>query len=153
MKIGFACDHSGLKANIHGFIVRDEIIKYLKDNDYDVVDMGPKKLIPTDDYPDYMIRLGEAIRDKKIDYGIIMCGTGIGASIACNKVKGVRCAKVNTMHEAKMTRLDNDANVLSVGMNISLEKLHKIIDTFLTTPSSDHERHRRRIEKITNYER
>ena len=57
------------------------------------------------------------------------------------------------MHEAKMTRLDNDANVLSVGMNISLEKLHKIIDTFLTTPRSDHERHRRRIDKITNYER
>lgn len=152
MKIGFACDHNGLKKNRQGIIIRNEVIKYLKNKHYDVVDMGPKSFIPTDDYPDYMIKLGEAVRDKKIDLGIIMCGTGIGASIACNKVKGVRCAKVNTIHEAKMTRLDNDANVLSFGMNISLDKLFKIIDTFLTTPCSSDERHHRRIDKITNYE-
>ena len=146
MKIGIACDHNGLK-------LKEEIIKYLKNQKYFVVDYGPNSCIPTDDYPDYAFKLSEAIRDEIIDYGIVMCGTGIGISIACNKVKGVRCARVNTIKDTRMTRIDNDANVIAFSAGLNIDKVKRIIDTFLTTPFSSEERHHRRIEKIMNYER
>ena len=81
------------------------------------------------DYPEYAIKVGEEVVNGKINYGILLCGTGIGMSIACNKVKGVRCAKVDSLEEAKLTREHNDANVLALG-----------------------ERHLRRVEKIRRYE-
>lgn len=145
MKIGIACDHNGIK-------LKSEIISYLKDNKYDVVDYGPKILDKNDDYPDFAFKLGEGIQNKQINYGILICGTGIGMSIACNKVKGVRCAKVNTIKETRLTRIDNNANVIAISMNLNFERLKRIIDTFLTTEFSKEERHNRRVEKIINYE-
>lgn len=145
MKIGIACDHNGIK-------LKSEIINFLNEKNYEVIDLGPNKFNPIDDYPDYAIKLGEKIRDKKINYGILICGTGIGMSIACNKVKGVRCAKVNTIKETRLTRIDNDANVIAISKDLNFERLKRIIETFLTTPFSKEERHHRRVEKITKYE-
>lgn len=145
MKIGIACDHNGIK-------LKSEIISFLNEKNYEVIDLGPNKFNPIDDYPDYAIKLGENIRDKKINYGILICGTGIGMSIACNKVKGVRCAKVNTIKETSLTRIDNDANVIAISKDLNFERLKRIIETFLTTPFSKEERHHRRVEKITKYE-
>ena len=145
MKIGIACDHNGIK-------LKSEIINFLKKQKYEVVDLGPNKYDPVDDYPDYAIKLGESIRDKKINYGILICGTGIGMSIACNKVKGVRCAKVNTIKETRLTRIDNDANVIAISKDLNFERLKRIIETFLTTSFSSEERHHRRVEKIIKYE-
>ena len=145
MKIGIACDHNGIK-------LKSEIINYLKSTNYDIIDYGPKTLNPQDDYPDYAFKLGEAIKEKKVEYGILICGTGIGMSIACNKVKGVRCAKVNTIKETKLTRIDNNANVIAFSKDLNFEKIKRIIEVFLTTPFSSEERHHRRVEKITKYE-
>lgn len=145
MKIGIACDHNGMK-------LKSEIISYLKDLNYNVIDLGPNKFDKNDDYPDYAFKLGEAICDGEVNRGILICGTGIGMSIACNKVKGVRCAKVNTIKETKLTRIDNDANVIAISKDLNFDRIKRIIETFLNTPFSIEERHHRRVEKIIKYE-
>lgn len=104
------------------------------------------------DYPDYGILLGEKVRDKVVDYGIAICGSGIGISIACNKVKKVRCAKVNNVREARLCRLDNDANIIALNEKMHLFEAKDIIDVFLNTKYQKEERFQRRIDKITKYE-
>ena len=87
-----------------------------------------------------------------IDYGVAICGSGIGISIACNKVKGIRCAKVSNQEEAKVTRIDNDANIVAFGEKVPKQEALDIVITFLKTPSSNLEKHQRRIKKILEYE-
>lgn len=144
MKIGIANDHRGYK-------LKKKLIPYLLKKGYDVEDYGT---ISTEsvDYPDYGILLGEKVRDKEVDYGIAICGSGIGISIACNKVKGIRCAKVNNVREAKLCRLDNNANIISLNERMLLFEAKDIIDTFLTTQYQEIDRFQRRIDKITKYE-
>ena len=102
------------------------------------------------DYPDYAFKIGESIANKGIKLGILICKTGIGMSIACNKVRGVRCAKVDNVEEAKLTRLHNNSNVIAIS---ALNKnALEIVKTFLDTEFSNEERHIRRINKITEYE-
>ena len=86
---------------------------------YEVEDYGTLSTESVD-YPDYGILLGEKVRDKVVDYGIAICGSGIGISIACNKVKKVRCAKVNNVREARLCRLDNDANIIALNEKMSV---------------------------------
>lgn len=143
MKVGIANDH-------HGIEINKNLTKYLESLGYNVVNYGPETTEPVD-YPVYAFKLGEAVAHKEVDFGIVICNSGIGVSIACNKVKGVRCAKVNDEWEAKMTRLDNDANVIAVGSRLPIEELQKIIKTFLETDFSHVERHQRRIDLINNY--
>ena len=143
MKIGIANDHHGVELN-------HELTNYLESMGYDVINYGPETTEPVD-YPIYAFKLGEAVANKDVDYGIVICNSGIGVSIACNKVKGVRCAKVNDEWEAKMTRLDNDANVIAVGSRLPIEELKNIIKVFLETDFSHVERHQRRIDLINNY--
>lgn len=143
MKIGICCDH-------HGVEIKNKIINYLKDLNYDVIDYGSYDNKPVD-YPDIAFKMGEDI-GKKINFGIAMCNTGIGMSISLNKIKHVRCAHAENINEAKFTRLDNDANALSFSTSLPLENIFAIIKTFLETPFSNEERHLRRINKITNYE-
>ena len=145
MKVGVACDHNGIE-------LKSKIIKYLKSCKYEAVDFGPFKYDALDDYPDYAFSVGEAIRDGKINFGILICGTGIGMSIACNKVRGVRCAHVSTIKETRLTRIDNDSNVIAISKDINFDRLKRIIDTFLTTDFSLEERHNRRVNKIKKYE-
>lgn len=145
MKIGIACDHNGMK-------LKSEIISYLKDLNCNVIDLGPTKFDKNDDYPDYAFKLGEAVCDGEVNRGILICGTGIGMSIACNKVKGVRCAKVNTIKETRLTRIDNDANVIAISKDLNFDRIKRIIETFINTPFSTEERHHRRVEKIKKYE-
>lgn len=143
MKIGIANDH-------HGVEINKELTKYLREMGYDVINYGPETTEAVD-YPIYAFKLGEAVANHDIDYGIVICNSGIGVSIACNKVKGVRCAKVNDEWEAKMTRLDNDANVIAIGSRLGTEELKKIIKVFLETDFSRIDRHQRRIDLINNY--
>ena len=144
MKIGIANDHRGYK-------LKNELMKYLKSIGYDVVNYGSDSEDPVD-YPVYAFKLGEAIRDKKIDRGILICRTGIGMSIACNKVKGVRCAKVDSAEEAALTRLDNDSNVIAISYVRNMTEIKEIVKTFLEMKFSEEERHRRRVEMINNYD-
>ena len=89
---------------------------------------------------------------QDVDYGVAICGSGIGISIACNKVKGIRCAKVTNIEEAKYTRIDNNANILALGEKVPTEEAFEIVKTFIDTPFSALEKHQRRIDKITKYE-
>lgn len=145
MKIGLANDH-------RGYPLKEKIKKYLIKKGYEIEDYGTNSSESVD-YTDYAFRIGEAVVKKEIDLGIVICGTGIGISIACNKVKGVRCAKVDTVRQAKLTRIDNNANILALDGSISTYKALDIIDTFLKTPFSNLEKHNRRIDKINSYEK
>lgn len=107
---------------------------------------------PTDDYIDFAVATCNSYLNKSIDFGILLCGTGIGMSIAANKIKGIRCAKVSNKEEAFLTRNDNDANILALSYRENLEILKEIIATFLSTPFSDEERHHRRVNKIKDLE-
>ena len=142
MKVGIACDHRGY-----------ELKEYLKQNlkNYEIIDYGTTTTESVD-YPDYGILLGEKVSTKTVDLGIAICGSGIGISIACNKVKGVRCAKVSNRQEAEYTRNDNDANIIALSSETNKQEALEIVKIFLTTPFSKEERHQRRIDKITNYE-
>ncbi len=144
MKIGIANDHRGYKLKL-------KLVDYLKKKGYEVTDYGTDSTVSVD-YPDYGILLGEKVRDKEVDYGIAICGSGIGISIACNKVKGVRCAKVNNTREAKLCRQDNNANIIALNEKMYIFEAKDIIDTFLKTEYKEEERYQRRIDKISKYE-
>lgn len=142
MKVGIVSDH-------RGYDLKSKLIKEL--SNYQIIDYGTNTKDSVD-YPDYAFLLGNKINIKEVDFGIAICGSGIGISIACNKVKGIRCAKVNTVEDAKVTRLDNDANVVALSADTQLEDAKNIIKTFLTTDFSNEERHMKRIHKIAMYE-
>ena len=98
------------------------------------------------------IRLGEAVAKKEVDFGIAICGSGIGISIACNKVKGIRCAKVSNREEARVTRIDNNSNIVAFKEDVPIDDALNIIYTFINTDFSEEEKHHRRVDKITKYE-
>ncbi len=142
MKIGIVSDH-------RGYQLKEDLKKSI--NDIEVIDYGTNS-VDSVDYPDYAFILGEKVKNKEVDFGVAICGSGIGISIACNKVKGIRCAKVSNVAEAKMTRIDNDANILAFSANTSVDLAKDLIETFCNTPFSNEERHIRRIKKIKDYE-
>lgn len=143
MKIGIATDH-------HGVIVKRRLIHYLEKQGYTIVNYGTdtKQAV---DYPIYAFKVGEAVATGEIDFGILLCGSGIGMSIACNKVKGVRCAKVSTIKEARLSRYHNGANVIAMSSSISYVKMKKMVEVFLNTNLSKEERHYKRVELINHY--
>lgn len=143
MKVGIATDH-------HGIEIKQELTNYLSSLGYDVVNYGTDTTEMVD-YPLYAFKIGEAVVNKDIDYGILICNSGIGMSIACNKVPGVRCAKVNDTWEAMMTRRDNNANVIAVGSRIEMSELKEIIVTFLTSEYANIDRYNRRIDMVDTY--
>lgn len=144
MKLGFASDHRGFK-------LKSELIKYFSDHEYVTVDYGTNSNLSCD-YPDYAYKLGHGILNKEVDYGIAICGSGIGINIAMNKIKGVYCAKVDTVDEALHTREDNDTNCISFGEKMNLDDAINIIETFINTKFSDLEKHQRRINKVKQIE-
>ena len=142
MKLAIASDH-------RGYELKKYLLKNLKG--YEIEDLGTDSNKSVD-YPDYGIKLGEYVV-KNNCFGIAICGSGIGISIACNKVNGVRCAKVNFIKEAIVTRKDNNSNVLAISSDINPERALRIIETFLDTKFSGEERHVKRINKISEYEK
>lgn len=143
-KIYIGCDHAALH-------MKNDIVGYLNDKGYDVEDMGtytPDSI----DYPDYAEKVSKAVVSDKGSLGILICGTGIGMSIAANKVKGVRAAAVSEVYSAILTRKHNDANVLCMGARvIGIETAKMIVDGFL---EAEYEggRHQRRVDMITALE-
>ena len=143
MIVGIASDH-------HGVEIKKELMKFLNELGYTVLDYGTKDNTPVD-YPDFAFKVGEAVASKRLDFGVLICNTGIGMSIACNKVHNVRCAHVSNVYEAEMTRLDNDSNVIAISAKIDIEQMKNIVNKFLSTEYKYVERHQRRIDKINNY--
>lgn len=139
--IALGCDHGGYE-------LKKEIIKYLEDNNISYKDFGCDSTQAVD-YPVYARKVANAIVEGECDKGILICGTGIGISIAANKVKGIRAALCHDVFSAEATRLHNNANILAMGGRVVGPGLAiKIVDTFLHTEFSNDERHIRRINQI-----
>ncbi|HHX16571.1 MAG TPA: RpiB/LacA/LacB family sugar-phosphate isomerase [Mollicutes bacterium] len=145
MKIGITADH-------RGYNLKEKLIKYLEKKGHETIDYGTNSTESVD-YPDFAFKLGEEYINKSFDYGIAICGNGIGISIACNKVKGIRCAKVDNDKEARSAREHNDANIIAIGTDKNIFEVKDIVDAFLSFPFSGEERHIRRIKKIEEYEK
>ena len=140
MKLGFASDHRGYK-------LKTELIKYFKENGYNVIDYGTNSE-ESCDYPDYAYKLGKAILSNEVDFGVAICGTGIGISIALNKINGIKCAKVDKPEEAIHTRNDNDSKVIAFGEKMELDNAILAVNNFINTPYSNLEKHNRRNTKV-----
>ena len=145
MKIAIACDHAALK-------LKNEVVKFLNGKGHETIDFGIYDEGAVD-YPDYAIKVAEEVAENRADKGILICGTGIGMSIAANKVKGIRCALCSDTFSARATREHNDANVLAFGERVVGAGLAMdIVDTFISTEFSNADRHVGRINKITAIE-
>ena len=140
MKIVLASDHGGYKLK--------EIIKnHLIEKKYDFIDLGTHSEESVD-YPDYGYAAGVAVAEGQGDRGIVFCGSGIGICIAANKVKGIRCALVNSVEMAVLAKQHNDANIISLGGRLTPPDLAiQIVDTWLTT-EAEGGRHHRRVDKL-----
>lgn len=137
-KVAIACDHGGV-----------ELKAYLKENvDAKWIDLGTDTTDSVD-YPDYGYKLAETITAGEADFGIAICGSGIGISIACNRYAGVRAAVCTNTTMAELTRIDNNANVLCLGARLTGDLLaKKITETFLATKFESGGRHERRVNKL-----
>ena len=144
MKIAIGCDHAA-------YTFKEEIKAYLAEKGYTLIDKGCYSAERAD-YPDHGIAVGEAVASGEAERGIVICGSGIGISIAANKVKGVRCALCSEPLSARLSRNHNDANVLAMGARlIGLEMGKAIVDEWLVA-EFEGGRHVGRIEKISRYE-
>jgi ribose 5-phosphate isomerase B len=144
MKVAIASDHGGMN-------IRREIIKLMDDMGIKYIDLGCE-FDNSVDYPDFAIPVAEKVVSNEVDRGILICGTGIGMSIAANKVKGVRCALVHDIFSAKATREHNDTNILAMGERvIGIGLALEIVKTWLITPFEGG-RHENRVNKIREYE-
>lgn len=133
-----------------GFLLKEEIIKHLKEQGYEVKDVGCYDLKSVD-YPVYGHAVGKAVASGECEYGIVVCTTGVGISIAANKVPGIRCALCSEPHSARMTREHNNANVLALGGGLVGPLMaFTIVDTFLNTAFSTEEKHHRRVDMLEN---
>lgn len=144
MKIAIASDHRGIE-------YKKEVIEYLKSKNYEIIDCS-KENTPTDDYPDFAFKVCKKIVDKEAEIGILVCRTGIGMSIAANKVRGIRCAKINSVEDAILCRNDNGANVMTFNYTDGMDNIKNYIDAFLNAEVINDERHQRRVNKIIKYE-
>jgi ribose 5-phosphate isomerase B len=146
MKIGIAADHGGykLKEVIHPWLIK---------LGYEVIDFGAYKLDNADDYPDYIIPLAQAVADKEVDRGIALCGSGVGASVAANKVVGARAALINDHFSAHQGVEDDDLNIICLGGRVTGNMAaEEYIVAFLNAEFTGAERHMRRLGKVKNLE-
>ena len=131
-----------------GYTMKKAIMEYLDARGLEYKDFGCGD-VTSSNYPDYAKAVGRAIQKKECDKGILICGTGIGISIAANKMKGIRAALCHDCFSAEATRLHNDANVLAMGARvIGVGHALKIVDIFLNTEFSNDERHQKRINML-----
>ena len=142
MKIAIGCDHGG-------YLLKQDILIWLEENDYDFEDFGCYNTESVD-YPVYAEKVARAVASGECEKGIVICTTGIGVSMAANKVKGIRCALCGDSYSAEMTRRHNDANVLAMGAGIIGPNMaKKITEVFLTT-TFEGGRHARRVGLLDN---
>ena len=146
MKIALGCDHGALE-------LKNLVAAHLQKQGHEVTDFGTYTL-DSCDYPEYAAAAAKAVADGSHDRGIVLCTTGIGVSIAANKVDGIRCALLSDLMSAKLTREHNDTNMMAMGAFIVGKALAlEIVDTWLTTEFSQGERHARRIAKLAALEK
>ena len=146
MKIAIGCDHGALA-------LKNTVVERLTKKGFEVKDFGT--YTPDScDYPDFAAAAAKAVANGECDKGIVLCTTGIGVSIAANKVAGIRCALLSDVMSARMTREHNDTNMMAIGAGVVGQMLAlEIIDTWLGTEFSGEERHQRRIDKVMALEK
>lgn len=145
MKIGFGSDHGG-------FELKEKVLKYLKDKGYECIDFGTYNTDSVD-YPDYSLTVSKAVLNKEVDKGILFCGTGIGISIAANKINGIRCANLSDTFSARMCVEHNNCNMIALGgRTVGVEIAYEIVDTYLNAEFQGG-RHEKRVEKFMNFEK
>ncbi len=142
MKIAIATDHNGVNE-------KKQLIELLRE--YNFLDKSPINT-DTDDYPDFAFAVCNAVVSKEAELGVLLCGTGIGMSIAANKVKGILCGHCSTKEQAHLTKEHNNANVIALSYKQDINELASMIKEFIETQPSTEERHQRRVNKIINYE-
>lgn len=143
IKIFLGVDHQGVK-------VKDEIIKYIKDSGFEIEAINLPNY-ETDDYPDFAYQVCTKVLESN-GLGLLVCGSGIGMSIAANKIKGIKCARVVDGNDAFLAKNHNGANVIAFSSSLDKDTITDIIDNFIATKDANEERHLRRIEKIMQIE-
>jgi ribose 5-phosphate isomerase B len=147
MRIGVGADHGG-------FELKEYLKKALTNSGFEIVDFGAHALVPTDDYPDFVVPLARAVARREVDRGIAVCGSGVGAGMAANKIPGVRAAMVGDSFSAHQGVEDDDLNVLCLGGRVIGPALAwDLVQVFLAARFSGEERHRRRLAKIDSLEK
>lgn len=146
MRVGLASDHGG-------FDLKEKLIRRLRESGHEVVDYGPARLEPDDDYPDYVVPLAEAVAKGEVERGVAVCGSGVGASVAANKVPGVRAALIGDIFSAHQGVEDDDMNMICLGGRVVAEFLAwDLVHAFLSARFTGAERHRRRLAKVAKLE-
>ncbi|MCC7476362.1 MAG: RpiB/LacA/LacB family sugar-phosphate isomerase [Pirellulales bacterium] len=147
MRVGIATDHGG-------FSLKVVLLERLLEDGYEVIDFGAETLAPSDDYPDYVLPLARAVAAGKVDRGLAICGSGVGATVCANKVVGARAALITDHFSARQGVEDDHVNILCLGgRTIGQEVAWDLAKTFLTAEFSSDERHLRRLAKVLAEER
>ncbi|MFC6009213.1 ribose-5-phosphate isomerase [Angustibacter luteus] len=146
MRVHIGGDHAAYDLKVH-------LVNHLLAQGFDVVDHGPDRFDPDDDYPVAVLRAATGVRSDEGSLGVVLGGSGNGEQIAANKVLGIRAALAWSVETAQLAREHNDAQVVSIGARMhSLEDAAAIVDAFLATTFTKDERHRRRLAMVTRYE-
>ena len=147
MRVGIITDHGG-------FSLKQEMVKRLRGTSHEVVDLGAHNLNEKDDYPDFVIPLAEAVAEGKVDRGVAICASGVGASVCANKIAGVRAALIHDHFSARQGVEDDHMNVICMGgRTVGPELAWDLIETFLAAEFSQAERHLRRLSKVAGLEK
>jgi len=146
MKIAIGCDHAG-------YPLKDHVVEQVRAAQNEVIDCGATTLIPEDDYPDYALAVAEAVRSGRAQRGIVVCGSGVGVSVAANKIPGIRAAMCHDTFSARQGVEDDAMNVLCLGARvIGPETASEVIRAYLKAEFSGAERHQRRLDKVKKIE-
>jgi|SRR5579864_5891893 len=146
MRVGIAADHAG-------FILKQQLTSALCKSGHDVVDFGSSRLNPEDDYPDYVVPLARSVASGEVERGMAICGSGVGACVTANKVKGVRAALVHDIFSAHQGVEDDDMNVICFGARVLGEALAwDLTEAFLAARFNNAVRHQRRLKKVAALE-
>jgi ribose 5-phosphate isomerase B len=146
MRVGIATDHGG-------FNLKEELVTYLRKSGHEVVEYGAVALAPGDDYPDYVIPLAQAVADGKVERGIAICGSGVGASVCANKIPGVRAGLIHDHFSARQGVEDDHMNVICMGgRTVGPAVAWDLVQIFLASTFSQAGRHLRRLGKVASLE-
>ena len=146
MRIHVACDHAA-------FDLKEALVSYLQEKEFEVIDHGSKKYDAEDDYPDTCIPCAEAVLKDEGSLGVVLGGSGNGEQMAANCVKGIRAALAWSLETAKLARMHNNAQIVAVGARMNeIPEALSIIDAFIAEPFTGEQRHQRRIDLMAKYE-
>ncbi len=147
LRVALGADHGG-------FALKAELCQWLQARGYEVLDLGACTLDPTDDYPDFADAVAQSVASSQVDRGILVCGSGVGACIAANKVPGVRACLCQDTYSARQGVEHDDMNILCLGERIiGVELARELVTAFLGARFTGEERHRRRLDKVRAIER